>query len=180
MFNILNQEQELLIGRSWNLVKDCYFTGDAARREKNGFIKILGRVDDVIKTAGNRVGGSEIEKVLLTHPSVKEAAVVKRADELVENAIIVFVALQDSEGTLLLKEELRNYVAEQIGSIAKPDELTFLPSIPKLENGLIDRSSLRKFAQEGLKELTGEEAYHQNILEKLREDYQSIVGEVSN
>ena len=180
MFNIANEKKDQLIKRSWNLAKNCYFTGDAAQREKNGFIKILGRVDDVIKTAGNRVGGSEIEKVLLTHASVKEVAVVKRADELVENAIIVFVVLKDVEGTLLLKEELRNYVTEQIGSIAKPDELTFLPSLPKLENGLTDRSSLRRLAQDGLKELAGEEAQHQRILEKLRDDYQSIIGEVSN
>ena len=75
---------------------------------------------------------------------------------------------------------MRNFIAEKIGSIAKPDELNFLPSLPRLENGKYDRSQLRKIAQEGLKELFGEEAYHQNILEKLREDYQTSFGENNN
>lgn len=176
MYTIMKDKNTQIVEKSWELFKGSYFTGDAAIREKNGFIKILGRVDDVIKTAGNRVGGSEIEKVLLTHQSVKEVAVVKRADEIVENAIVVFIALNDIEGTPLLKEELRNYVAEQIGLIAKPDELNFLPSLPKLENGLIDRGQLRKIAQEELKELFGEDALHQDVLEKLREEYQSTIG----
>jgi acetyl-CoA synthetase len=176
MYTMMKDKNTQIVEKSWELFKGSYFTGDAAIREKNGFIKILGRVDDVIKTAGNRVGGSEIEKVLLTHPSVKEVAVVKRADEIVENAIVVFISLNDIEGTPLLKEELRNYVAEQIGLIAKPDELNFLPSLPKLENGLIDRGQLRKIAQEELKELSGEDALHQDVLEKLREEYQSTIG----
>lgn len=176
MFVVENENKKQASLSSWSLFKGSYFTGDAALKTKKGAIKILGRVDDVIKTAGNRVGGSEIEKVLLTHPSVKEVAVVKRADEIIENAIVVFVALKDVEATLLLKEELRNFIAEKIGSIAKPDELVFLPSLPKLENGKTDRSVLRKKAQEGLKELSDEEAHHQSLLEKLREEYQSFIG----
>jgi acetyl-CoA synthetase len=143
-------------------------------RERCGFIKILGRVDDVIKAAGNRVGGSEIEKILLSHPSVKVAVVVKRTDEIFENAVVAFITLNDAEGTPLLKEELRNFVAEKIGSVAKPDELIFLGEMPILENGRIDRSVLREKAKEGLKEPTGDEAKHQSMLEKLREDYQKI------
>ena len=177
VFNISKDTKEQSILNCWAQFKGNYFTGDAAIREEGGFIKILGRVDDVIKTAGNRVSGSEIEKIMLTHKSVKEAAVVKRADEIIENAIVAFVTLNDTDGTPLLKEELRNFVAEKIGTIAKPDELIFLPSIPKLENNKIDRSTLRKIAQEGLKELSGEEAQHQIILEKLREDFQTSIGE---
>ncbi len=158
----------------WKQFKDSYFTGDAAIKEEGNFFKILGRVDDVIKAAGNRVGGSEIEKILLTHPSVSEAAVVKRSDEIIENAIVVFVTLNNVEGTPLLKEELRNYISEKIGTIAKPDELIFLKVLPKLDNGKIDRSLLREMAREGLKELTGEEAEHQKILEQLRKDYQKL------
>ncbi len=173
MFTSGKEEKEEATLNCWKQFKGNYFTGDAAIREKDGFIKILGRVDDVIKTAGNRVGGSEIEKVLLLHPSVKEIAVVKRADEIIENAIVAFVSLNNEEATPLLKEELRNFVAEKISAIAKPDELIFLPAIPKLESGKIDRTLLRKIAQEELKELSGEEALHQIILEKLREDYQS-------
>jgi acetyl-CoA synthetase len=176
MFNVVKENEEQSTLNSWSLFKGNYFTGDAAVRDQNGYIKILGRVDDVIISAGSRVGGSEIEKILLTHPSVEEVAVVKRPDEIVENAIVAFVVLQDVEGTPLLKEELRNYVADRIGLVAKPNDLTFLSSLPKLENGLTDRSLLRKEAQKGLKELSGEEAYHNSMLEKLRDDYQSFVN----
>lgn len=177
MFNIGKDEKEEANFNSWKQFKGSYFTGDAAVREASGFIKILGRVDDVIKTAGNRVGGSEIEKILMMHPSVKESAVVKRADEIIENAIVAFVSLNNVEGTPLLKEELRNFVADKISSVAKPDDLIFLPEIPKKESGIPDRGLLRKMAKEGLKELSGQEARHQIILEKLREDYQFAIVE---
>ena len=177
MFTASKEEKEETKLSCWKQFEGNYFTGDAAVKEKCGFIKIIGRVDDVIKTAGNRVGGSEIEKVLLTHPSVKEAAVVKRSDEIIENAIVAFVTLSNVEGTPLLKEELRNYVADKIGSMAKPDELIFLDEMPKLEDSKTDRRSLREKAKEDLKELTGEEAGHQIILEKLRDDFQSASGE---
>ena len=81
----------------WDQFKGNYFTGDAAIKEKNGFIRILGRVDDVIKAASIRVGGSEIENVLLAHDSVNEAAVVKRPDEVIGNAIIAYVSLRIEE-----------------------------------------------------------------------------------
>jgi len=174
MFTASKEEKEETKLSCWKQFEGNYFTGDAAVKEKCGFIKIIGRVDDVIKSAGNRVGGSEIEKVLLTHPSVKEAAVVKRSDEIIENAIVAFVTLNNTEGTPLLKEELRNYISEKIGPMAKPDDMTFLAKLPRLENGEIDRGLLREKAKEGLKELSGEEAMHQEMLEKLREDYQKI------
>ena len=174
MFKTQKQEKEESNVSNWRQFNGSYFTGDAAIRDKYNYIKILGRVDDVIKSAGNRVGGSEIEKVLLMHPSVKEAVVVKRLDEIIENAIVAFVILNNAEGTPLLKEELRNFIAEEIGHIAKPDELFFLAELPKLEDGKIDRRLLRGRAKEGLKELSGQEDVHHKILEKLREDYQKI------
>lgn len=174
MFTTEKEEKAEASLNCWKQFKGNYFTGDAAIREKFGFIKILGRVDDVIKAAGNRVGGSEIEKVLMSHPSVEEAAVVKRTDEIFENAVVAFVTLNNVNGTPLLKEELRNFVADNIGTIAKPDELFFLDEMPKAESGKTDRSVLREKAKEGLKELSGKEAEHQEILERLREDYQKI------
>ncbi|MDZ7623449.1 MAG: AMP-binding protein [Ignavibacteriaceae bacterium] len=174
MFTAAKEEKEETNLNCWKQFKGSYFTGDAAIRMKCNFIKILGRVDDVIKSAGNRVGGSEIEKVLVAHPSVKEAAVVKRSDEIIENAIVAFVVLKNLEGTPLLKEELRNFISEKIGSMAKPDEMIFITELPKLEDGKIDRGVLREKAKEGLKELSGEEAEHQSILEKLRGDYQKL------
>lgn len=157
----------------WKQFKGNYFTGDAAIKEENNFIKILGRVDNVIKAAGNRVGGSEIEKILLTHPSVKEAAVVRRPDEIINNAIVAFVTLKESEGTPLLKEELRNFVAENISPAAKPDDLIFLAEIPKSEVSKVNRRALREKAYEGVPGLKGLELEYFEALEKLRDDYQS-------
>lgn len=174
MFTIGKEKSEESNLNCWNRFKGYYFTGDAAIKKDGSFMKILGRVDDIIKAGGNRVGGSEIEKVLLTHPAVSEAVVVKRADEIIENAIVAFVVLNNVEETLLLKEELRNYITEKIGQVAKPDELLFIPEIPKLENSEPNRSLLREKAKEGLKELSGEEALHQIMLEKLQDDYQKI------
>jgi len=175
MFTTEREEKPETKLNCWNQFKGSYFTGDAAIKEGSGYIRILGRVDDVIKTASNRVGGSEIENILLTHESVKEAAVVKRPDEVIGNAIIAYVSLiEEAEESLLLKEELRNYVVENIGSLAKPDELNFISKLPKLENGKINRRLLRKMSLEGTPALKGREEEVFNILEKLREDYQKI------
>ena len=174
MFTTEKEEKAEATLNCWRQFKGNYFTGDAAVREKNGFIRILGRVDDVIKTAGNRVGGSEIEKILLNHDEVNEAAVVKRPDEIIGNAIVVFVTLNEKKSTPLLKEELRNFVVNNIGVIAKPDDLIFLDELPKLGNGKIDRHALRKIACEGMKELKGFELENFELLERLREEYQSF------
>jgi len=175
MFTTEKDEKQETKLNCWNQFKGNYFTGDAAIKEKSGFIRILGRVDDVIKAAGNRVGGSEIEKILLSNENVNEAAVVKRPDEIIGNAIIAFVSLKEElEPTPLLREELRNYVVDNIGSIAKPDQLEFIDKIPKLETGKTDRGKLRELALKGTPGLKGEEAEHYKILEELREEYQQI------
>lgn len=175
MFTTQKEEKPETKLNSWEQFKGNYFTGDAAIKEKNGFIRILGRVDDVIKAASIRVGGSEIENVLLAHDSVNEAAVVKRPDEVIGNAIIAYVSLIDEvEESLLLKEELRNYVVANIGSLAKPDELNFINKLPRLEEGKINRRLLRKMSLESIPELKGREEEVFNIFEKLREDYQKI------
>jgi acetyl-CoA synthetase len=157
----------------WNIIKGNYFTGDAALKGKHGTIKILGRVDEVIKAAGNRISGFEIERILKEHPSIIDAAVVKRPDEIIGNAIIAFVVLNGVEGTPLLKEELRNFVAGNIGLIAKPDELLYLPEFPKLKDGKVDRALLREKAREGVQDTKGEDAEYNTILERLREEYQN-------
>ena len=175
MFTTQKEEKQETSLNCWEQFKGNYFTGDAAIKEKDGFIRILGRVDDVIKAASIRVGGSEIENVLLAHASVNEAAVVKRPDEVIGNAIIAYVSLiEEVEESLLLKEELRNYVVENIGSLAKPDELNFISKLPRLEEGKINRRLLRKMSLEGTHELKGREEEVFNIFEKLREDYQKI------
>ncbi len=172
MFTTKKEEKAETKLNCWNQVKGSYFTGDAAIRGNNDYIKILGRVDDVIKAAGHRVGGSQIEKLLTSHPSINEAIVVKRPDEIIGSAIIAYVTLDETDATPLLKEELRNFVAENIGTLAKPDELIFLEEFPKLENNIIDRRTLRVKALEGTQPLKDEEKLYFNILEELREQYQ--------
>jgi acetyl-CoA synthetase len=175
MFSTEAEEKSETRLNCWKQVKGSYFTGDAAIRKKDGFIKILGRVDDVIISASNRVGGSEIENVLMTYKSINETAVVKRPDAVIGSAIVAYVSLKEGfEESLLLKEEIRNYVIEKIGVMARPDELYFIIRLPRLENGKINRRLLRKMSLEGTTELKYKEEEDYNILEKLREDYQKI------
>src|SRR5690606_16467671 len=106
--------------------KGLYFSGDGARRDKDGYFWVMGRVDDVINVSGHRLGTAEIESALVSHKDVAEAAVVARPDEIKGSAIVAFVTLEAGKQTsLLLKEELRNHVANEIGAIAKPDEIRF-------------------------------------------------------
>jgi acetyl-CoA synthetase len=172
--SLKNEEDSSENGISnWNIIKGTYFTSDAAIKSNNGFIKILGRVDDVIKAAGNRISGNAIENILKKHASVEKAVIVKRPDEIIGDATIAFVKLKDGVvGTTLLREELRDFVADQIGIIAKPDELKFLDEIPLLENGRFNRKLLRSLALEGTPPLKGEDEINFKILDGLREEYQ--------
>jgi len=131
----------------WSQIKDCYFTGDGARRDKDGYYWIMGRVDDVINVAGHRLGTMEIESALVSHPSVAEAAVVGKPDELKGTAISAFVTLKSGQETTdALKTELVQHVAKEIGSIAKPDEIRFTDALPKTRSGKIMRRLLRDIA----------------------------------
>src|ERR1700726_1932956 len=105
----------------WSEVKGCYFTGDGARRDKDGYFWIVGRIDDVLNVAGHRLGTSEIESALVSHPCVAEAAVVGRPDEIKGQAVVAFVTLKEKEhATPELREKLRQHVASAIGAFAKP------------------------------------------------------------
>lgn len=129
-----------------------YFTGDGARRDEDGYVWIIGRVDDVVNVSGHRLGTAEIESALVSHPAVAEAAVVTRPDELKGNALIAFVTLKaDADrGSLdALKEELRMHVAKEIGHIAKPDEVRFADMLPKTRSGKIMRRLLRELVAGG-------------------------------
>ena len=110
----------------WSQIPGAYFTGDGARRDKDGYFWVMGRVDDVINVAGHRLGTMEIESALVSHPAVAEAAVVGKPDELKGTAIAAFVTLKSGQATTdELKKELIQHVAKEIGSIAKPDDLRF-------------------------------------------------------
>ncbi len=131
----------------WSQIKGCYFTGDGARLDKDGYYWLMGRVDDVINVAGHRLGTMEIESALVSHPSVAEAAVVGKPDELKGTSIAAFVTLRagepKSEG---LKDVLRQHVAKEIGSLAKPDDIRFSDALPKTRSGKIMRRLLRDIA----------------------------------
>jgi acetyl-CoA synthetase len=131
----------------WSDYKDCYFTGDGARRDNDGYFWIVGRIDDVLNVAGHRLGTSEIESALVSHAKVAEAAAVGRPDEIKGQALVVFVTLKSGvEPSKGLKDELRAHVGTQIGAIAKPDEVRFAEALPKTRSGKIMRRLLKEIA----------------------------------
>src|SRR3989441_986532 len=131
----------------WSEIDGIYFAGDGARRDRNGYFWIMGRVDAVINVAAHRLGTMEVESALVSHPTVAEAAVVGRPDDLKGQAIVAFVTLESSRTpSEALKEELRQHVAREIGALAKPDEIRFTDSLPKTRSGKIMRRLLREIA----------------------------------
>jgi len=134
----------------WSEVKGCYFTGDGARRDKDGYFWIVGRIDDVLNVAGHRLGTSEVESALVNHPKVAEAAVVGRPDELKGQGVVAFVTLKDGHApSKELAEEIRRHVGTEIGPIAKPDEVRFSDALPKTRSGKIMRRLLKEVAAGG-------------------------------
>ncbi|MFW5968008.1 MAG: acetate--CoA ligase [Persicimonas sp.] len=123
-----------------------YFAGDGARRDEEGNIWIMGRIDDVINVSGHRLGTMEVESALVSHPRVAEAAVVARPDEIKGQAIVAFVTLEDDKGTGGLEDELKAHVVEEIGAIARPAEIRFTPELPKTRSGKIMRRLLADLA----------------------------------
>jgi acetyl-CoA synthetase len=131
-------------------VPGVYFTGDGARQDADGYFWLMGRVDDVINVSGHRLGTAEIESALVAHSKVAEAAVVGRPDEMKGQAIAAFVSLEEGhEPTEALKQELRQWVAKEIGALARPDDLRFTQMLPKTRSGKIMRRLLRELATTG-------------------------------
>ena len=127
-----------------------YFTGDGARCDADGYFWLMGRVDDVINVSGHRLGTMEIESALVAHSKVAEAAVVGRPDEMKGQAIAAFVSLEEGhEPTEELRQELRQWVAKEIGALARPDDLRFTQMLPKTRSGKIMRRLLRELATTG-------------------------------
>ncbi len=148
-----------------------YFTGDGARRDKDGYYLILGRVDDVLNVAGHRLGTMEIESALVSHPAVAEAAVVGRPDPLKGEAIVAFVTLKEGHApSEALRDELKAHVAKVIGPIARPDEVRFTEALPKTRSGKIMRRLLRQIAA-GEKEIKGDTSTleDRSVVERLKE-----------
>jgi acetyl-CoA synthetase len=134
----------------WSQIPGMYFTGDGARKDKNGYFWIMGRVDDVLNVSGHRLSTMEVESALVAHPKVAEAAVVGRPDELKGQAISAFVTLEmGNEPTEALKDELKKWVAKEIGALARPDDIRFSDTLPKTRSGKIMRRLLRELATSG-------------------------------
>jgi acetyl-CoA synthetase len=134
----------------WSDVTGCYFTGDGARRDPDGYFWIVGRIDDVLNVSGHRIGTAEVESALVSNRKVAEAAVVGRPDEIKGQALVAFVTPRSGvEATDALREELRAHVAKEIGSIAKPDDVRFTDALPKTRSGKIMRRLLKEIATSG-------------------------------
>jgi acetyl-CoA synthetase len=127
---------------------DVYFTGDGAKRDEDGYLWLLGRVDDVLNVAGHRIGTMEVESALVDHPEVAEAAVVGKAHDIKGQAVAAFVTVKEGVNTTPeLQEELRGHVARKIGAIARPDDIIFAADLPKTRSGKIMRRLLRDIAE---------------------------------
>ncbi len=153
-------------------VKDgqyIYFAGDGARQDADGYFWVMGRVDDVINTAGHRLGTMEIESALVSHPAVAEAAVVGKPDEIKGEEIVAFVILEGGHtGSDELAKALKKHVVGEIGAIARPGEIRFAEALPKTRSGKIMRRLLRNLAAG--QEISGDTSTleDRSVLEKLR------------
>ncbi len=148
MLRTIYGDPDRYVSQYWSQIPGgTYFTGDGARKDKDGYFWIMGRVDDVLNVSGHRLSTMEVESALVAHEKVAEAAVVGRPDEIKGQAISAFVSLEHGvEPTMALKEELKKWVAKEIGSLAKPDDIRFTDTLPKTRSGKIMRRLLREFA----------------------------------
>lgn len=133
----------------WSRFEAMYFAGDGAKKDEDGDVWLLGRVDDVMNVSGHRLSTTEIESALVSHPAVAEAAVVGAADDTTGQAVVAFVILRgdatnNGDETVL---ELRNHVGKEIGPIAKPKKLLIVPELPKTRSGKIVRRLLKDIAE---------------------------------
>jgi acetyl-CoA synthetase len=150
MLRTIYGDPDRYVKQYFSQIPGTYFTGDGARKDKDGYFWVMGRVDDVINVSGHRLSTMEVESVLVAHEAVAEAAVVGRPDEIKGQAIAAFVTLQGGRvPTPELKDELRKWVAKEIGALARPDDIRFTESLPKTRSGKIMRRLLRELATNG-------------------------------
>jgi acetyl-CoA synthetase len=171
MLRTIYGDPDRYVRQYWSQIPGNYFTGDAARKDKDGYYWIMGRVDDVINVSGHRLSTMEVESALVAHDKVAEAAVVGRPDDLKGQAISAFVTLEHGhQPTPELKEELKKWVAKEIGALARPDDIRFTDILPKTRSGKIMRRLLRELATNG--EVKGDTTTLEDIgvIAKLREE----------
>jgi acetyl-CoA synthetase len=171
MLRTVYGDPDRYVRQYWSDIEGMYFTGDGAREDADGCFWIMGRVDDVLNVSGHRLSTMEIESALVAHDKVAEAAVVGRPDETKGQAVAAFVTLEmGHEPSPELKEELRAWVAKEIGSMAKPDDIRFTDQLPKTRSGKIMRRLLRELASSG--EVKGDVTTLEDmgVISKLQQD----------
>lgn len=150
MLRTLWNDDERFKKQYWSEIPGLYFCGDGARKDSDGYLWVVGRIDDVLNVSGHRIGTAEIESALVSHPAVAEAAAVGRPDELKGQSLVVFVTLKGTHtASEELKEALRTHVGKEIGSLAKPDQVRFAAGLPKTRSGKIMRRLLKELAATG-------------------------------
>ncbi len=175
MMRTIHGNSERYLESYWEYIsfkgeKNVYFAGDGARIDEDGYIWIMGRVDDVISVSGHRLGTMEIESALVSHKSVAESAVVGKKDDLKGEVIVAFVSLEkDVNGSSELVEDLKKHVVNEIGIIAKPEKIIISDSLPKTRSGKIMRRILRSLAAG--EKISGDISTLEDssVLEKLKE-----------
>jgi acetyl-CoA synthetase len=150
MLRTLWGDDDRFMRQYWSELPGYYFAGDGARFDKDGYLWVVGRIDDVLNVSGHRIGTAEVESAIVSHPSVAEAAVVGRADDLKGQALVCFVTLKNGvPPSPELKEAIRAHVAKEIGSLARPDDVRFAAGLPKTRSGKIMRRILKEIAGGG-------------------------------
>jgi acetyl-CoA synthetase len=150
MLRTIYGDPDRYVQQYWSQIPGTYFTGDGARKDKDGYYWIMGRVDDVLNVSGHRLSTMEVESALVAHEKVAEAAVVGRPDDIKGQAISAFVSLEHGvTPSEELKDELKRWVAKEIGSLAKTEDIRFTDILPKTRSGKIMRRLLRELASSG-------------------------------
>jgi acetyl-CoA synthetase len=148
MLRTIYKDDERYVAQYWSKYPGKYTTGDSAKRDKDGYFWIIGRVDDVIKVSGHRLGTAEVESALVSHPAVAEAAAIGLPHDVKGQAIHTFVLLRSGfTPSPELAEELRQHVATHMGPIARPEDVKFVDKLPKTRSGKIMRRVLKARAQ---------------------------------
>lgn len=160
----------------WSKYKDVYFAGDGAKRDKDGYIWVVGRVDDVMNISGHRISTMEVESALVDDKNVAEAAVIGRKDEMKGQAIVAFATLKKNvKASKKMKKELTDQVVNKIGAIARPEEIIFTAELPKTRSGKIMRRLLRDIAEGNVMGDTTTLA-DPNVVKLLRDQYEDKEG----
>lgn len=150
MLRTIYKDPQRYVDTYWSEYQGIYLAGDGARTDDHGYFWIVGRLDDVLNVSGHRLGTAEVESALVSHCAVAEAAVVGRPHEIKGQAVVAFVSLKEGvTPSDELAKELKNHVGQEIGAIAKPDDVRFTQSLPKTRSGKIMRRLLKEIVSGG-------------------------------